>query len=67
MLSPYIKIRKVIIVRRNRIIKIFRLNVKVEESIRIGPLNMVYNNIGNPNAKQISNILLPKAFEIASL
>ena len=39
---------------------------KVVGGITIGPLINVYAKIGNPKAKQISKILLPKALEIAS-
>ena len=39
---------------------------RVDWGITIGPLMIVYAKMGNPSAKQISNMLLPSAFEIAS-
>ena len=66
-IHPEIKIIKVIIVSINSTIKIFKLKDRVSGFITIGPYNNVYKSIGKPRAKHISKILLPKAFEIASL
>ena len=65
--SPQINITKVNMVKTKSIIKIFKLKSSVDGSIIIGLKKIEYSNIGSPNAKQISKILLPKALEIASL
>ena len=67
ILFPEMKIKKVIIVSINSTTKIFKLKDKISGFITIGPYNNVYKIIGKPSAKHISKILLPKAFEIASL